>query len=147
MAIRRNSTINWKNNSNVTDFKLKPVPFFTEVPWLEQEPSFLVVGSMWTIKHVLGPLYWGKLYRTHDRAYLCRQGFQSKGSSFQSGTPAIYMGTFRVEEESSGGKMMSVLRHSFLVGCTPYITTDLNDYQWVSHPLIHLHDTTNNPTL
>jgi hypothetical protein len=44
---------------------------------------------------------------------------------FPPGTPAIYMGTVRVEEESRSGNLTRVLRHSFLIGGRRFITYDI----------------------
>lgn len=61
-------------------------------------------------------------YVTHSRAAY------AKGTLIPSGSTAIYLGTVRLEEESSKKALVRVLRHSFLIGGRQYITNDIGKY-------------------
>jgi hypothetical protein len=52
----------------------------------------------------------------------------AQGTLIPSGSTAIYLGTVRLEEESSKKALVRVLRHSFLIGGKQYITNDIGKY-------------------
>ena len=68
-------------------------------------------------------------YRLHPIPYvaLASQAY-TQGALIPGGSTAIYMGTVRVEEESSKKALVRALRHSFLIGGKQYITNDIGKY-------------------
>lgn len=68
-------------------------------------------------------------YTPHPFPYVAHtSAAYAQGLLIPSGSTAIYLGTVRLEEESSKKALVRVLRHSFLIGGRQYITNDIGKY-------------------
>lgn len=126
--------VQWKDGEANTIRSKTPHPYLNEVPIIghhqERWHAALLEGALWVLSVSMRPDDSPTIgrYTAHEYPYLVRDhGYGVGGVLFPVGTMAVYMGVHRVEE-SNRGRMTSVPRHSFLVGGSRFITTNLNDF-------------------
>lgn len=128
--MKRKGRVQWKPETMNIGPQLRPHPFIvdgTTPANFEALAQHLVVGSLWQTAAPMGPdtRYPGTYYQQHELQYLSVAPYFP---TFRMGTPAVYVGTVRVEEEKHRGDMIRVARHVFFIGGSRYMATNLMDF-------------------
>ena len=111
---------------------VRPHPFIGEQPIFannaERWQEALLPGALWSTVQAIAPNprdYYGKNVKQHELSYVNQ--WYSGTSAFPAGAVAIYAGTVRVSEEDRGKRtLVSIQRHTFIIGGVRYMTTNLN---------------------
>lgn len=127
--MKRRGRVQWKPEEagRVKVARLHPyVGGARDVDLSPAEAEALTVGSLWTLRALMSvdTRYATSDYVRHEYSYLIYGGWGP--TAFPAGTPAVYMGTVRVEEDNRGTPIR-VLRHTFLVGGCRYMITNVPD--------------------
>lgn len=128
--MRKTRKVNWapeeKNRKKISP----PHPLVPERPledYINHESlkAGMEIGALWfTHCRLSEDKRWVNAgYMPHEFPYIAYSAFDKP--MFPPGTPAIYMGAVRVEEESRNGNLTRVLRHSFLIGGRRFLTYDI----------------------
>jgi hypothetical protein len=121
--------------------KLVPMPYVEEQDTsTEADREHLEVGSLWYTKFELSEdnTYISSMYEKHPYPYLViargwiwRNPHSRYENAAVPGTPAVYMGTVRVEEQDPRThRLLSIPRHSFMINGTRWLTRTLNYFTW-----------------
>lgn len=128
--MRKSRKVNWTPEAKLEKKITPPHPLVPERPleeYINHESlrAAMHQGALWFTHCRLSEdkRYVNAGYMPHEFPYIAYSAFGNP--MFPPGTPAIYMGTVRVEEESRNGNLTRVLRHSFLIGGKRYITYDI----------------------
>lgn len=128
---RGRKNVTWKDDAARIPQK-RPHPHLAEVPLAsdrrEEYAVALVPGTLWTVTQNLGRnmAYDGLNYSQHEIPYIAPV-YYGYEPAVTTGTTAVYLGTTRVEEASGRTNgVVSVLRHTFLIGSQRWLCTDLN---------------------
>ncbi|HAN16497.1 MAG TPA: hypothetical protein DCP73_13250 [Chloroflexi bacterium] len=106
-------------------------PYWPDRDMSPEEADFmathLTVGSLWTLRAIMAVdnRYATPDYVKHEYSYLV-YGSWGAPASFPAGTPAVYVGPVRVEEDNRGNPIRS-LRHTFIVGGCRYMVINVMD--------------------
>lgn len=128
---RGRKKVTWKDEAARVPTK-RPHPHVNEVPingdggaWEAAcKPGMLwrTLSQTWR-RDVYDPSY----YAQHELPYLTRAFYDvADPGIIPIGTPAVYLGLTRVEEESRTGQRLSIPRHTFLIGSQRWLVADLN---------------------
>lgn len=125
--------VKWLEGNAVNQKILRPYPLISELPitsYINYESlrDALVVSKLWATHCNLieQKRFVQSGCKAHEFPYLEYGYFHT--TSIPACTPAVYAGTIRVEEESSGGTLTRVLRHSFIIGNRRYITANIGKH-------------------
>ena len=128
--MRKIRKINWSHEAKTEKKITPPHPLIPERPleeYINHESlkAAMYQGALWiTCCRLSEDKRWVNAgYMPHEFPYIAYSAFDKP--MFPPQTPAIYMGTMRVEEESRNGNLTRILRHSFLIGGKLYITYDI----------------------
>lgn len=128
--MRKIRKINWTPEAKMEKKITPPHPLVPERPieeYINHESlkAGMEVGALWfTHCRLSEDKRWVNAgYLPHEFPYIAYSAFDKP--MFPPQTPAIYMGTVRVEEESRNGNLTRVLRHSFLIGGRRFLTYDI----------------------
>lgn len=86
-------------------------------------------GMLWqTVSHTWRMnMYSATYYTQHELPYLAMAYYAGDDPGIiPIGTPAVYLGLTRVDEESRTGHRLSIPRHTFLIGSQRWLVADLN---------------------
>lgn len=119
--------------------KIRPHPFVGEqliaAHNVELFQEMLKPGMLWETTQALlpnPPNYYGQNIKQHELSYV-NSTWSLAPTSIQPGTMAIYAGTVRVsEEDRAKHTLISINRHTFIIGGIRYMTTNLNLFRPVS---------------
>lgn len=132
----------WNNRSKVQWVGGKkpkvPPPYTPEVKLSEtiydDWTRNLIVGNLWFTQVALIPEsmystnYYKDLYIIHEYEYLVLASWGNTVHTIPSLSPAIYSGTVRVEEDTRTSGFTRLLRHTFIINGTRYMTRNLGDF-------------------
>lgn len=128
--VARRKSVTWKDPVSRMPVAL-PMPHLSEVQLppelLESYSSRLTVGSLWTLRTDLKveSNYPSPRFKQHEFPYVDVASYYDPVRVAPAGSMAVYTGTVRVEETSNHNRIVSCLRHSFLITGSRYLTRDL----------------------
>lgn len=131
---RRRKQVTWSvPKEERVSMQIKSIPYSRNDYSLPSDPeerertlAKLKVGSLWFSCHPLAAETLGRNNRLNPYRYLSTC-LRNVGCDFPWGTPAIYMGTTKVEERSLQDNIYTYERHTFLIGGSLYLTTRLTE--------------------
>lgn len=88
----------------------------------------LMPGSLWRVQHPIQALVPSRQLLSHELRYVIASYADAAAAPgfVPPGTVAVYAGTVRVQEETRDQKIVSINRHTFIIGGVRYMTTNLN---------------------
>jgi len=120
------SSVTWTDNSGA-----KPAPFAQAIPRYEETrplpPGYeehLYVGALWTNTFAMNP----DMTEIGKCTFpgLVVMHWQAELATIKLKSMMIYSGIVRVDEREKNGRIVSVPRHTFVVGDGRYIVTDFS---------------------
>jgi hypothetical protein len=143
MVKPRRKKIAW----TVEEVARRSTPKLARMPYVEEQDTsteddraHLEIGSMWYITRELArdDSYHSTMYEQHPYPYLTlARGWMWRSPNIRyenagmPGTPAIYLGTVRVEErDPRTTRLLSIPRHSFMVSGMRWLTRTLDYFTW-----------------
>lgn len=129
---RGRKKVTWKDEVTRVPTK-RPHPHVNEVPLsghgVEAWEAACKPGMLWRTlsqtwrMNTYDPSY----YMQHEIPYLTQAFYAGTNHGIiPIGTPAVYLGLTRVDEESRTGQRLSIPRHTFLIGTQRWLVADLN---------------------
>ena len=120
--------VTWKKDVPRTSalFGRNLIPEIELLPENATRREALVPGSLWTLEQDATTLQFDSRTEPPPLPYLTASWRYNAHLTAPRGTMAVYMGTTRVEELGRGGSPVRVLRHTFLIGGSKYMTINLN---------------------
>lgn len=122
---RDRGPVEWVDKNGV-----KPAPFARDIPpnraIVEPPPDVLdglVVGTLFVANHELGTMYSGKNMEGGALPALVPFG---PVRLVKLGDILLYAGPIRLEERQVNGRIVTVLRHTFIVAGNRFVVTDLS---------------------
>jgi hypothetical protein len=122
---RDRGPIEWKDNSGA-----KPAPFVQVMPRYAETreipaefQEYLYIGALWTANQALAP---DPKFQGTKCPVLQGQYWQPESALIKAKSFMIYAGIIRLEERESNGRIVNVLRHTFVAGDGRYVVSDFS---------------------
>jgi len=124
----KHKQVTWKDGNKPSP-ALRPLPYWQDIPVTEEYSKVLteklVPGNMFFTVKPLNRTVHARGYADPPYPYLTEG---HKGTEmYPRGSMAVYAGTVRVEEQK-GNSVVRVVRHSFIIAGSRYITNNLNHF-------------------
>lgn len=143
MVKPRRKKIAW----TVEEAARRAAPKLYRMPYVEEQDTsteddreHLEVGSLWYATRELtkDDAYPERMYDVHPYPYLTlARGWMWRSPNVHyeniatPGTPAIYLGTLRVEEQDPRtSRLLAIPRHSFMINGSRWLTRTLDHFTW-----------------